>query len=156
MNNSNSSGYATQTFRTLNFIFTAMVMGQVIVFSIFFNLKQNNTELHATLQYVAAFAAITAILGAPWLYMRILSSGKVARLPLETKLQTYVTANIIKLAILEGASLLCLVCLFLTGNLYYAYLFLALFFAFLLHRPKRVKCATDLQLNDEEIALLGE
>ncbi|OWY23379.1 hypothetical protein C7N43_03220 [Sphingobacteriales bacterium UPWRP_1] len=142
---------AANIFRTLNIVFLGMTMGQVIMFALFFNLRQNNLGLHLPFQYVALAAVVGAILGAPWLYSRLLTSYQNgANLPFGNKMRAYFSANLVKLAVLEAAALSCLVFLFLTGQLYYAYLFLAVFFAFLLHRPKPVKCAEDLQLNDEE------
>ena len=141
---------AANTFRTLNLVFLGMTMGQVIIFALFFNLRQHNAGLHQQFQYVALAVVIGAILGAPWTYARLLAAYRGANLPFDSKMQAYFSANLVKLAMLEGAALVCLVFLFLTGQLYYAYLFLPVFFAFLLHRPKPVKCAEDLQLNDEE------
>ncbi|HRI26630.1 MAG TPA: hypothetical protein PK239_11520 [Chitinophagales bacterium] len=148
------------TFRKLNLIYATLVVGQVIMFSVLYGLKQENASNHAILQLPAAMLSITAILLAPAFYLRILKSRFQApdapARSLEEKIQIYQSANIVKLALLEGAAMFCAVCLMVTGEQFYAWLFIATFFSFMLHRPTPVKCAADLQLSETEKAELQD
>ena len=140
----------TLLFRSLSLIFTALVIGQLAAFVIFFQMKPTVEQPNSTLQFIAGFFAIGAILGAPFLYMTLLRNNINLNTPLEQKLRSYFSANLVKLAVLESAALFCLVCLLITGKLLFAYLFIAVFFSFMLHRPSPAKCAADLQLTEED------
>ncbi|QQS31129.1 MAG: hypothetical protein IPM47_09505 [Sphingobacteriales bacterium] len=144
------SEQTSHLFRTLGLIFTALVVVQLVAFVVLFQTKQTNEEMNSVLQLIAGILAVGAILGAPFIYMNLLRSRITSKTPLEEKLRHYFTANIMKLAILEGAALFCLISLFITGKIVHAYLFMAVFFSFMLHRPTPSKCAADLQLTEED------
>ncbi len=139
-----------QIFASLNIIFYAMLAGQLMFFCVAFYLREHNEAMHQIMQYAVPAWTILIILGAPFIYSVLIKRVRGKDVSLLQKMLVYRMALIVKIALLEGAGMICLLGLLLAGDQYYAYMFLAVFMAYLLSRPKVSKAAYDLQLNQTE------
>ena len=67
------------------------------------------------------------------------------------KFLLYRAASILQWALLEGPSLFCILCFFLTGNYAFLALAIAIMFLFILMAPSKNKIVTQLQISESEI-----
>jgi hypothetical protein len=137
-------------FQNMLVLFYALAFSQVLFFIIAFLFKQTDEQLHRVFQYIILVWIIFVIVSSPIFYLYALKRRLKPDLALVKKLEIYRSANIIKLAFLQGAALLSIVSLLIVGKPYYAYLFLAVFMAYLINRPSVAKCIADLNLNAQE------
>lgn len=141
--------------RTLTMLFIALGAGQLVFLVIASQFGGILPELHNTFQYIAPAVLIAGVLGGSFLYMNRMIQIKAAQ-SLGEKLKNYTSANILRWACLEGSAMFALVCYFLTGNVWYAYLFGAAFLPFLINRPSLDKCMRQLPLDEREKAILQQ
>lgn len=144
--------------KALNIIHKAMLIGQIIFSGICFYLGYSGMEAAATealdkiLQVVAIAAAAAGFFIGTYLFKNKLTAIK----SMETgsaaeKFNLYRAACILQWALLEGPSLFCIICFFLTGN--YAFLVLAgtLIILFAMMAPTKTKVAFQTGLTEEEL-----
>ena len=65
-------------------------------------------------------------------------------------MKVYYSANIIRLALVEGVALFSIVVVFISGEIYFLLFTLLLFLIFYTFKPSRERAISDLQLNLEE------
>jgi hypothetical protein len=149
-------------FRSLLILFWAMVAGQVIFGLItFFQvsiLKKGSIldrQILDIMLWIAPGLAVSGIaLG--WIFFDIRLKVLRDKSNLREKLSGYQSAMIVKLAMMEGPSLLALVLFFLSGE--YIFLAVAAFvvLVFLFSHPTKAKIIQQLQLHDDERMLLDD
>jgi hypothetical protein len=111
------------------------------------NLKPGNDPLF----YISPIMVIFGIGMGSFLFKQ--QMAKVAAQPsLAGKLQTYQTALIIRYALIEGPSLFSIVCVLLTGNIYYLIIAGINILYFITIRPTKFKIQEDLNLAYDEQA----
>lgn len=138
-------------------IHLALFMGQALfaAVSLFvaknaaLNLKPGNDVFF----YIAPIMVIFGIGVGSFLFKKLMA--KVAEQPsLTGKLQAYQTALIVRYALSEGASLFCIVCMLLTGNVYYLIVAGINILYFIIIRPTKFKLQDDLNLGyDEQVEM---
>ncbi len=139
--------YAALLLGQIIFLLTAYFLGQDVI------MDENTRQLSDTLQMVAPALAIGGILGGGVIYKTLLS--KIDKnSDLESKMNSYQTASIIRYALLEGPSIFTSVCFLLTGNIIFIGLGAILILAFVFHRPTRDKIALEMNLSSKETEML--
>ncbi len=139
--------------RTLTIIYIALSVGQLLFLFVASKVGGNLPELHQTLRIIAPIVASVAVLAGSFVYMMKMNQIKLEQ-RLSDKLSGYLVANLMRWALLEMGAMFCLVCYFLTGNIWYAYLFAAAFLPFLINRPSLDKCLRQLPLSEREKNIL--
>jgi len=145
-----------QNFVKLNVtIHLAMVMGQILFAAVVLlisknatlNLKPGNDPLF----YVAPFMLVFGIFTGSFLFKQ--QVAKLSDKPsLKEKLQAYQKALIVRYALSEGVSMLSIVGMILTGNVYYLIIAGVNILYFIIIRPTKFKLQDDLNLAYEEQA----
>lgn len=100
--------------------------------------------------YVVPFVAVSVVSAGQAFAAKQLNELE-ENLPLEQKLATYRTSLIIKLATIEGPTLLSIVALYLTEEAVYGGIAIVLLTLMLLHKPSKEKIILDLSLNRKDI-----
>ena len=67
------------------------------------------------------------------------------------KFALYRTACLIQWALLEGPSIFCTICFFLTGNYAFLGLVLVILFVFVMTTPSKLKMQQQLQISEAEL-----
>ncbi|MBK8609329.1 MAG: hypothetical protein IPL84_05115 [Chitinophagaceae bacterium] len=144
-------------FSTMNIMHRALLAGQVIFNAIMFYLVYSKemmplfTHQEKMMQIAAIGYAAIAIFAGTSLFKKKLAlinddTGGDAR----TKLTKYRSASMLQWGLMEAASLVCGICLLLTGN--YAFLALSavliLYFAMLMPVKNRIAAQLNLQSNE--------
>jgi hypothetical protein len=156
MHNAKQSAAQTpqSVLKSMQTIHAALLAGQVMfaAVSYFVAEKTPNFSLKNTgdvFLYIVPLMAIGSFTAG-----NIVFKQKIASLPakdiLMEKLIGYLTALIIRFALLEGASLFGIVAFMLTGNLLFLLISVLLMLFMLTLRPSADKVATDLELSYEE------
>lgn len=144
-------------FRSLNTIFLALFYGQVLLLIIDLLLKQKGITLIASQQEMNIFLVIAVVFAAA----EVIASRQMFSKALqgisyeestENRLAKYRSAFIIRCALIEGASLMTLVFFLITGNYYFAGLWIILALFYFSGKPSKDKIATVLQLTEQEKA----
>lgn len=142
-------------FTTLNIIFMALTIGQLIFFGVTFFIAsqgsiQKNLDLDSILLYLSPAYSISMIFLSKFLYNKnSLSVDKT--LDVKSKFMRYRTASIVNWAMLESANLFSLVSFLITGNYLHLLIFAGVFAGFILNRPSKEKFITDYNVNSDEI-----
>lgn len=143
---------AKSLLKTLTIIHIGLVSGLVIftVFAVFTtNAFIAQTADQSVWIYVTPIVAATAYFMSQFIFRKNLEAIN-RQTGLDEKLKTYMTASIVKYAILEGAGLLAIVAYFLSGNALHLTLAIALIAYLLVQRPTTGKVLKDLPLTRSE------
>lgn len=149
---------AATPYSVIKLMHTAMLTAQVFFAGIVFYLVYSKTvepvlsSQEKLLQAAALLFAAGAIFGGARLFKKKLTLIKEEPLAAAAqKLSSYRTACIIQWALVEAATFICVICLFLTGN--YAFLALAgaLIIYFALQAPLKTKVAQQLDISSGEL-----
>ena len=136
-------------------IHLALFMGQTLFAAVVLfiskdpalNLKPGNDVLF----YIVPFMLLAGIFGGSFVYKQQMAKlGE--KTSLTEKLQVYQKALIIRYALSEGVSMLSIVCMLLTGNVYYLILTGINILYFIVIRPTKFKIFDDLNLGYEDQA----
>lgn len=141
--------------KRISIIYAALLGGQLLFLAVAYFLGQNvekSDELKSlsdTLQMVAPAIAIGGILASSVLYRSLIS--KIDKnSDLGSKTASYLSASIVRYALLEGPSLFASVCFLLTGEIIFIGLSGIVILAFVFHRPTRDKISIELGLSSKE------
>lgn len=138
-------------FGSMNVLFYALLAGQLIFFVVAFQLKGTTAgEMPEQMKLIISLMVISFIVISPIFYVWFVKTKAPPGLPLAKRLSIYRNGNIVRWAILEGGCLISLVFFLVTADMFYVYLFLACFTAFLITRPTYAKCIADLKLEGED------
>lgn len=159
MNNKNSS-IQVNYFVTLNIIFFALFSGQVIYFFVALYLIQSGNlneygGMNTIFMFITPIVVLSSILGSKFIYTKQVTEFDKS-LPIENKLVSYRTANIIRLALLEGANIFNTSILIITANYFFAALFVIIIILFLFNRPNKEKFIMDYEVSaDDAVKLIS-
>jgi hypothetical protein len=153
MYNQNYSGQSQPSFKILTIIHAALMAGQLLFAVVVFSITQNNGINYQPgsdpLFYIAILLTVGGMIAGTFVSKTLL--GKIdVNGTLRQKLMAYQTALIPRWAFTEGASLFCIVCYMLSGNLFYLILVGLNVIWFWMIRPTKKKAKADLNLNYEE------
>lgn len=153
MSNENSSIFKN-FFQTLNIIFIALLSGQTIYFFIgLYFIQSGNIDgfggMNTIFMFITPMVVLSSILASKFIYSKQVSEFDKS-LFLENKLVSYRTANIIKLALLEGANIFNISIMIITANYFFAVLFLIIIALFFFNRPNKEKFIMDYEVSAED------
>jgi hypothetical protein len=92
---------------------------------------------------------LSSILASRFLYSKHIASFDKS-FSLESKVLSYRTGNIIKLALLEGANIFNISVMIITASYFFAALFIVIISLFLLNRPSKEKFILDFEISAED------
>ncbi len=142
-------------FPNLNIIFIALLSGQTIYFVLGLYLilsgdMRGMSELNTIFIFITPVVVLSSITASKFIYSKQVSEFDKT-LPLENKLISYRTNNIIKLALLEGANIFNISVMIITANYLFAALFIIIVVLFLLNRPTKEKFIMDYEISAEDV-----
>jgi hypothetical protein len=143
--------------KTTRIIHLALLIGQILFATVVFLSVQNPVvDLHAgndVIFYIAPFMIISMMFVGSLLYKNQIKKA-AEKTTINEKLGIYQTAIIMRCAASEGASLFCIVCTLISGNLFYLVLAGINIVYFIWIRPSKFKILEDLDLDyNENVAL---
>ncbi len=159
MNNDNSIIFKNY-FQTLNIIFIALLSGQTIYFFVgLFMIQSGNIDgfggLNTIFMFITPIVVLSSILASKFIYAKQVTEFDKSS-SLENKLVSYRTANIIKLALLEGANIFNISIMIITANYFFAALFIIITVLFFFNRPTKEKFIMDYEVSaNEAVKILG-
>jgi hypothetical protein len=144
--------------QNLNVIFYSLIGGQIFYFVAgLFLLKsgqfQKLSEMSTIFMYIIPLINVVFILAAKFIYGKNLSKLDKDE-SIEKKSQSYLTNNIIKLALLESANLINITIMILTGNYFFAGFFVIITALYFLNKPAKEKFITEYQLSSDDVMKL--
>lgn len=138
---------------SLTLIHVMLLIGQVVftavVLFISEELKLNMFETDNEFYVVVPLLAVAGYYAGEFIFKQNLTAIANNNNSLKDKLKGYQVALIIKLALLEGPTLLALVALLLSGNLYFLLIAASLMLYFYLQKPSKDRIVEELKLNQE-------
>jgi len=158
MSNENSS-ILKNFFQTLNVIFIALLSGQTIYFVVgIFLIQSGNIDgfggMNTIFMFITPVVVLSSIIASKFIYSKQAAEFDKS-LSLENKLVSYRTANIIKLALLEGANIFNISIMIITANYFFVALFIIIIALFLFNRPTKEKFIMDYEVSaDDALKLL--
>jgi hypothetical protein len=146
-------------FKLLQIIFYAFLAGQVmfgmiVLFLVQTQNLQPNPDLVESFMYVVPIVAFTALVIGNIVYKKVLAGAKNKTL-LVHKMPVFMSATLVKCAMLEGTTLFTIVTYLLTGEVMFigaAALLIVIFYTF---KPSREKAIMDLELSHEDIETIN-
>ena len=149
-----------KSFRTIDIIYFAILIGQMIYFLIgLYLIQSGNMEgmksLNTIFMFVTPVVIFSSILAAKFIYSKqVINFDKT--LSLDAKLISYRTNNIIRLALFEGANIFNISVMIITANYFFAALFIIIIVLFFLNRPTKEKFIMDYEISaDDVLKILG-
>ena len=140
--------------QNLNVIFLALISGQIIYFVIGIALLQAEqswemSKMSTIFMYIVPLINVIIILLARFIYGKNLTNLS-KDVSIEIKLQSYLTNNIIKLALLESANLINVTVMIVTKNYFFAGFFVIIIVLYFLNRPIKEKFVTEYELSPDD------
>ncbi len=137
-------------------IFYALLAGQIIfliisLYVVSLDVIETNSDLSLVLIFSVLLLLSPLLIAGPIIYRRFILSQSDKCKTLEQKLVLYRQGMIIKLAMVEGASIFSIVCFLITGNFLFVVIALILIILFAFHKPSSEKFASDFNLSLSEI-----
>jgi ABC-type xylose transport system permease subunit len=144
-------------FRILSVLHKGLMMGQILFSGICIYLVYTNTilpmakELDKTLQVAALIIAVGGIYAGMTFFKKKLITIRAMQADAKEKFALYRTACLVQWALLEGPSIFCTICFFLTGNYAFLALVLVILFLFVMTAPSKLKMQLQLQISEAEL-----
>ena len=144
-------------FKVLSIMHKALLMGQVLFACVCIYLVYTNTippsaqELDKILQVIALIAAAGGIYAGMTLFKKKLIQIRAMQADAKEKFALYRTACLMQWALLEGPSIFCTICFFLTGKDTFLALVLIIIFIFILTAPSKLKMQLQLPISEAEL-----
>ena len=143
--------------KALNIIHKALMAGQIFFSGVCFYLIYSNVvlpmgeELDKVLQVAALIITAAGIFAGMTLFKKKLMQIREMQTGAKEKFDLYRSACIIQWALLEGPSIFCIVCFFVTGNYAFLALVLVVLILFAMTAPSKVKILLQLQISELEL-----
>jgi hypothetical protein len=139
-------------------IFYTLLSGQIVFFLISLYLVSaqvipTNSNLSLILIFTLLFFLSPLLVVGPIIYRKLISKQYDNIKTVEQKLILYRKGIIIKLALVEGASIFSIVCFLITGNYLFIIIAILLISLFFLHKPSLEKFAADFNIALSELDL---
>lgn len=137
-------------------IFYALLLGQIVfllisLYLVSSNIIPTNPDLSLILIFTLLFFLSPLLVAGPIIYRKLISKQYDNNKTLEQKMILYRQGMIIKLAMVEGASIFSIVCFLITGNYLFIIIAILLISLFFLHRPSLEKFASDFNISISEL-----
>ena len=150
----NNSFTVEKFFTTINILFFVLISGQTIYFIIgLFLIQSGNKEgfggMNSVFMFITPIVVLSSILASKFIYTKQVTMFD-KNLSLENKLVSYRTANIIRLALLEGANIFNISIMIITANYFFAALFIIIIAFFLLNRPAKAKFILEYEISADD------
>lgn len=138
--------------RPVQMIFASIVFMPAIFLGIIIFLQSEDqkqvTNYGDPLLYISVIIATAAVIGSTLIY-RFKLAGIKQMPDANSKLNAWRSVFIISIALIEGATMFAIVCLFITGFDIFLYIAVALLATQFMNLPTREKVKKDLDLDDE-------
>lgn len=143
--------------KALNIIHKALMAGQIlfaavcgyIIYSKIVLPSANN--LDKVLQVAALVITTAGIFAGMTLFKKKLTQIREMQITAKEKFNLYRLACLVQWALMEGPSIFCIICFFLTGNYAFLALMLIVLFLFAMMAPSKVKVLLQLQISEAEL-----
>jgi hypothetical protein len=147
------------TLKTLQVIYKALLMGQVLFMGIVIfmqtkgalNASRVDEDTSRILQVMAVAIGFGCLWGGIHFYRKRIAVIKDSDVSIAEKLKQYQAASIIKWGLTEGPSLFCIVGYFLTGNWSFLALAGIIIFVFAGYNPQKALVMRELGLGEDEL-----
>ena len=143
--------------KALQIIHKAFMAGQILFASVCIYLIYSKLvlpaadELDKILQVVALIVTAGGIFAGMSLFKKKLMQIRETSNGAKEKFNLYRSACFVQWALLEGPSLFCIVCFFLTGNYAFLALMVVVLFLFSMTAPSKIKVLLQLQISEAEL-----
>lgn len=143
--------------RLLNIIHKALMTGQILFAAVCIYLiysksvKPSANDLDKVLQVMALIAAACGIYAGMSFFKKKLLQICEMQTAASEKFDQYKKACIVQWALLEGPSIFCIICFFITGNYAFLALVLIILFLFAMTAPSKQKILLQLQISEPEM-----
>jgi hypothetical protein len=159
MNNNNNPAIKN-FFKTLDVLFFAFLSGQIIYFIVGLFIIQSGElkgfgGLNTIFMFITPVVVLSCIFASRFIYNKQVTEFDKS-LPLENKMASFRTANIIKLALLEGANIITVSIMIITANYFFAALFVAVIVLVFFNKPSKEKFIIEYEISaDDALKLLS-
>lgn len=145
---------AGQLFNALRIIFIALVGGQVLFLAVVLYLRSNgfeaeSPELTRSFQYIVLILGVTMISASHFLYRLQIARGR-RESDIVARLGSYYTGTIIRSAMHEGVTLLSLIAVLLTGEMFFIWCAVVVLALLVVTFPSKERAIAELGLSPEE------
>lgn len=143
--------------QALSIIHKALMLGLVLFSAVCLFLNYSKTveppaqDLDKVLQVAALIICAGGIFAGIRIFKRKLAQLREMQATPKEKFELYRSACIIQWALLEGPSLFCIICFFLTGNHAFLALVAVLLFLFATTAPSKLKIQVQMQVSEAEL-----
>ncbi len=143
--------------QVLNIIHKALMTGLVLFSAVCVFLNYSKTveppapDLDRILQVVALIASAGGVFAGMSFFKKKLAQLRDMEGTVKQKFEVYRSACIVQWALLEGPSVFCIICFFLTGNYAFLALVAALLFLFIMAAPSKLKMQLQMQVSEAEL-----
>ena len=143
--------------QVLNIIHKALLTGQILFASVCIYLIYSKSvlplanDLDKILQVVALAFTAGGIFAGMRFFKKKLMQIREMQIAAKAKFDLYRRACIVQWALLEGPSIFCIVCFFVTGNYAFLALVLIILFLFAMTAPSKLKILLQLQISESEL-----
>ena len=141
----------------LNIIHKALMTGQILFASVCIYLIYSKSvlplanDLDKILQVVALALTAGGIFAGMRFFKKKLMQIREMQIAVKEKFDRYRRACIAQWALLEGPSIFCIICFFVTGNYAFLALVLVILFLFVMTAPSKLKIVLQLQISESEL-----
>jgi hypothetical protein len=159
MNNNNNPAIKN-FFKTLDAVFFTLLSGQIIYFIVGLFIIQSGElkgfgGLNTIFMFMTPVVVLSCIFASRFIYNKQVTEFDKS-LPLENKMASFRTANIIKLALLEGANIITVSIMIITANYFFAALFVAVIVLVFFNKPSKEKFIIEYEISaDDALKLLS-
>lgn len=141
----------------LNIIHKALMTGQILFAAVCIYLIYSKivlpsaNDLEKILQVVALIATAGGIFAGMNFFKKKLLQIRDMQTGVKERFDQYRKACIVQWALLEGPSIFCIICFFVTGNYAFLGLVLIMLFLFAMTAPSKQKILLQLQISESEL-----
>ena len=143
--------------KALNIIHKALMTGQILFAAVCIYLTYTKTidspakDLDRVLQVAALVITAAGIFAGMSFFKNKLLHLRGMQTSTKEKFNQYRSACIVQWALLEGPSIFCIICFFLTGNYAFLALMVVVLFLFAITAPSKLKVQLQLQISEAEL-----
>ena len=143
--------------KALNIIHKALMTGQILFATVCIYLTYTKTidspakDLDRVLQVAALVITAAGIFAGMSFFKKKLLHLRGMQTSTKEKFNQYRSACIVQWALLEGPSIFCIICFFLTGNYAFLALMVVVLFLFAVTAPSKLKVQLQLQISEAEL-----
>lgn len=141
----------------LSIIHKALMTGLVLFSAVCVFLNYSKTveppapDLDRVLQVVALVISAGGVFAGMSFFKKKLAEVREMTGTVKEKFEVYRSACIVQWALLEGPSIFCIICFFLTGNYAFLALVVVLLFLFVMAAPSKLKIQLQMQVSEAEL-----